>query len=329
MAVPGMGAAVSNTYLTTGASKATNIREDLAPIIRRVDPDETPLYSELDDVEAKQIQTDWLVQELAVADVNAQPEGFEATYGPADRPLRLINICQIFSRTISVSNSLRASDTVGADDEFDRQRLLKGLEVKRDIEYAITRPTAAKATDPRNLAGMPIWCTNGSVGATGVMPPGDGTLGTFAAGTVRSMTLDMIADAMQQAYEDGGQPEFCLLSPKLKRAFSALPGTTGTRLAADNVIQSTRPEPVTIVGAVDVYRSDFGPLQMVPDRLMPQDIALLIDPGYVEIAPLPGRNIITEEYAKTGDAEKGGVVAELTLRVTAPKAHACVFGLQP
>jgi hypothetical protein len=329
MAVPAMGAAVTNTYLTTGASSATNVREDLADIIRRIDPDETPLYSMLDDVEAKQIQTDWLVQELAVADDNAQPEGFEAAYGPADRPLRLNNVCQIFSRTISVSNSLRASDTVGADDEYDRQRLLKGLEVKRDIEYALTRPTAKKATDPRKLAGLPIWCTNGSVGATGVMPAGDGTIGTFAAGTARAMTLDMFADAMQQAYEDGGKPEACLLSPRLKRGFSALPGTTGTRLASDNVLQATRPDPVTIIGAVDVYQTDFGRLQMVPDRLMPNDIALLVDKGYAEVAPLPGRNIITEDYAKTGDAEKGGVVAELTLRVTAPKAHACIFGLLP
>ena len=329
MAVQAMSPAVTNTYLTTGATKATNVREDLADVIRRIDPDETPLYSALDVVNAKQIQTDWLVQELAVADVNSQPEGFEAAYSAADRPLRLNNVCQIFSRTISVSNSLRASDTVGADDEYDRQRLLRGLEVKRDIEYAITRPTAVKATDPRLLAGLPIWCTNGSVGATGVMPTGDGTIGTFAAGTARVMTLDMISDAMQQAYEDGGKPQFCLLSPRLKRAFSALPGTTGTRLAADNILYTTKPEPVTIVGAVDVYRTDFGPLQMVPDRLMPNDIALLVDPGYAEIAPLPGRNIITEDYAITGDAQKGGVVAELTLRVTAPKAHACVFGLTP
>jgi hypothetical protein len=324
-----MGAAVTNTYLTTGASKATNVREDLADVIRKIDPDETPLYTALDVVEAKQIQTDWLVQELAVADVNSQPEGFEATYGAADRPLRLMNICQIFSRTISVSNSLRASDTVGADDEYDRQRLLRGMEVKRDIEYALTRPTAAKATDPRMLAGLPIWCTNGSVGLTGVMPTGDGTIGTFAAGTARNMTLDLIADAMQQAYEDGGKPTIAMMHPRLKRAFSKLPGDTGTRLAADNILQSTRPEPVTIIGAVDVYRSDFGPLQIVPNRLMPNDLVLLVDPGYAEVAPLPGRNIITEDYAKTGDAEKGGVVAELTLRVTAPKAHAAIFALQP
>jgi hypothetical protein len=174
-----------------------------------------------------------------------------------------------------------------------------------------------------------MFCTNGSVGATGVMPAGDGTAGTFAAGTARPLTLPLIADAMQQCYEDGGKPTMCLLSPRLKRAFSDVSSTATTGIVSENTLQSTKPEAVTIVGAVDVYRTDFGPVQMVPDRLMPADLMLLVDRNYAEMAPLPNRNLISQDYATTGDAQKGGVVFEGTLRVTAPKAHAAIFAVTP
>ena len=329
MAAPAMGARASNTYYATGTTPTpTNVREDLADIIYRIDPDETPIVSALDRVGAEQILTEWLVQELAAADKNAQPEGFEFVASVATAPARLSNVCQILARTVSVSNTLRAANTVGSEDEFNRQRLLRGMEVKRDLEVSVGGTQAKKLTDPREMASLALYCTNGSVGATGVLPPGDGTAGTFAPGTNRALTLVMIADAMEQAYTKGGQPTLAVMRPNLKRAVSAL-GVGGAAGAAQNVYQTTTPDPVTIVGAVDVYRTDFGPVEMAPDRFMAANLMLLIDVDYSEMAPLPGRDMITETYAKTGDAQKGGVVYEGTCRATAPKAHAAIFSLTP
>jgi hypothetical protein len=323
-----MGAAAAGTYTTRGTPTATNIREDLADVIYRIDPDEVPVVSAMDRVGADQVLTEWLVQELNAAGKNAQAEGFEATYAAATPPARLSNICQILSRTVSVANSFRASNTVGGEDEFDRQRLLRGMEVKRDLEWTILNPQVAKTTDPREMASLEAYISNGSAGSgTGAMPVGTGA-SVHVVGTLRALTMTLVASAMEQAYMDGGQPSLGVMSPTLKRAFSAL-AAGGSAGAAQNILSSTKPEPVTVVGAVDVYRTDFGPIEMVPDRFCGANTVFLIDPDYVELAPLPGRDMITAEYATTGDAKKGGVVFEGTLRVTAPKAHAAVFDVIP
>lgn len=325
MAVTPNDPPISDTFLTGGTPAPTNIREDLADEIFRIDPAETPLVSNLGSDDAQSTMTEWLVQELKAADKNAQPEGFRYIAHAPLPPDRKNNICQIMTRNITVSGTLRSVNTVGGD-EYDRQMILKGLEVRRDLEWALTRPTPKKDTDPRELAGLPIWCTNGSVGATGVMPPGDGTVGTFAAGTGRDLSLELIAAAKQDAFEDGGNPDLGIISPRLKRVFSALAsGPSG--IAMDNVLQATAPRAATLVGAVDVYLTDFGPVEMAPDRFAPDDQLLIVDTDFAERAPLPGRNMVAERMAKAGDADDGFVLWEGTLRVMAPKAHACIFAL--
>jgi hypothetical protein len=118
------------------------------------------------------------------------------------------------------------------------------------------------------------------------------------------------------------------MSPRLKRVFTGLAqGGAGNAIVAQNIVQATQPAPVTIVGAVDVYLSDFGKLQTAPDIFMPDNILQLWDPDYAEIAPLPGRDMVQEEFAKVGDAADGGVIFEGTLRMTAPRAHAMVGDL--
>jgi hypothetical protein len=328
MAVPSEGAAIGNTYLTTGANAANNVREDLSDMIWRIDPEETPLVTALGRGEnAEQIKTEWLVQVLNAADSNVQPEGFRYLAQPAQKPQRIGNYCQIMTRTITVSNTLRASDTVGGD-EFDRQTLMKGVELRRDLEWWITRDKVQTGVDPRQMSGIQCYISNGSMGAgTGIMPPIPAFgLNAPIHGTPRAMTLSLIADGMQQAFTSGGRPRLGLMSPTLKREFSGLAGA-GAGTAAQNIVQQTQPQPVTIVGAVDAYLTDFGRIEMAPDIFMPTDVVLMIDTRHAEIAPLPGRDMEQVEYAKTGDAADGGVVFEGTLRVTAPRAHAMVGDL--
>jgi hypothetical protein len=328
MAVPSAGAAIGNTFISTGANAPTNVREDIADQIWRIDPEETPLVIAAGrGAEAEQVHTEWLDQELNAADANVQPEGFRYIAQPAKRPARLGNFCQIMFRSVTVSNTLRASDSVGGD-EWTRQMLMKGVEVRRDLEWWVTRGLVRTGTDPRQMSGIQTFITNGSMGAgTGAMPAGDGSNGPVA-GTPRTMTLDFVALALQQAFTVGGKPTLGLLSPRLKRVFSGLAqGGTGNAIVAQNVVQATAPKAMTIVGAVDAYLSDFGQIQVAPDIFMPDGIMLLIDKDYVEIAPLTDRDMNIEEYAKTGDAADGGVVFEGTLRVTAPKAHAMVGDL--
>ena len=327
MAVPPMAAPIANTVLTP-ATGTSNVREDLADIIYEIDPYETPMVSAIGSKEAEQPNTEWLVQQLMNADDNAQPEGFRYAAQPAIGPLRTNNICQIMFRGVTVTNTYRVSNTVGGD-EWDRQSLLKGKELRRDLEWCITRASIKATTSPRRMSGFQTWVTNGSMGTGGslVADPANGTAAPVT-GTARYPTLDLVASAMQQAFQVGGHPSLIIMSPRLKPIFSSLAqGGTGNTIVAQNIVRATTPSPVTIVGAVDVYLSDFGRLDLAPDIFMPDNYFEMIDIDYIELAPLPGRDMVLEEYARVGDAQDGGVIFEGTLRVTAPRAHALVGDL--
>lgn len=325
MALTAQGATPAGTYLETAA---IGVKEDLADIIYRIDPDETPLVSACSRVGASQVLTEWLVQELNAAADNAQPEGFTAVMQAVLKPVRMNNVCQIIARTVGVSGTLRVVDMAGGEDEYNRQLVLRGMEVKRDLELATTSPLVRTITDPRHMSGLPCYTLNGSRGAgAGVMPVGDGS-NAGTAGTLRDLTLAMVDTAMQQCWQAGGKPTLGIMSGNVKAYFATLSqGGTGNAVVAQNIQNVTSREEVTIMGAVDVYRTNFGALQLAPDRFCPLHQILLVSTDYVELAPLPERDIISLDFAQTGDNSQGGVLFEGCIRPTAPKAHACIFDL--
>jgi len=318
-----MGAAITNTRVTTSA---TNIREDLAEIIMLIDPSEAPLASALRPVDATAITHEWLVQELNAAADNEQPEGWRTAAQTSKIPDRLNNVCQIMVRAVTVSGSYNRTNSVEGD-EFDRQLLLKGLELRRDLEKVLTGVKVRTAVDPRRMSSLQCYITNGSMGAgTGAMPAGTGA-GAPVAGTGRTMTLDMINSGVQDAFTDGGKPNLILLCPAFKRAFSALSAGGAGNVHISNVIQSTTPEPVTMVTAVDVFRSDFGRHEIAPDIFMPTNVVLGVETQHLALAAQVGANFNEVELAKNGDAEDGAIQFEGCLEVSAPKAHFLVGDL--
>jgi hypothetical protein len=84
-------------------------------------------------------------------------------------------------------------------------------------------------------------------------------------------------------------------------------------------------QPTTIIGAADVYMSDFGTLSVTPDRFIRTRDAFLIDPEYAAVAYL--RPFQTNDLAKTGDSEKTQLLAEFTLEMRNEAAHGLVADL--
>ena len=325
MALGAQGSAPSGTYVETAA---VGVREDLADIIYRIDPDETPLVSACARVGAKQVLTEWLLQELNAAADNAQPEGFTAVMQTVLKPVRLNNVCQIIARTVGVSNTLRVVDVAGGEDEYNRQLILRGMEVKRDLELAVTSPLVRTITDPRHMSGLPCYTVNGVRGAgAGVMPVGDGS-NAGTPGTLYDLTLAVVNTAVQQCWQAGSAPSLGIMSGNIKSYFATLSqGGTGNPIVAQNIQNVTERQEITIQGSVDVYRTNFGPINLAPDRFCPAHQILLVSPDYVEMAPLPERDMVQQDYAQTGDNSQGGVIFEGCIRPTAPKSHATIFDL--
>ena len=304
---------------------AVGEREQLADVIYRIDPDETPIFSALKKETSNGIFTEWQVQELAAASgSNFVNEGADASYAAPTATSRLGNYHQISQKAVTVSKTLDVVEKAGRDREVAYQKVLKSLELRRDIEKSIGDTDQARSgTDPRKSAGLTSWITNGSVGASGAFATGDGT-DTPTGGTDRALTLALIEDGMQDAWTDGGNPKLLCASATNRANFSDL-SASGNLVSND--VNMTQAKATTYVGSTSVFLTDFGTLDVAPSRFLSNDRVYLIDPDFASIATLNGRNFAENEIAATGDAEKFQIVTEWALKVQAPKAHSMILDL--
>ena len=160
------------------------------------------------------------------------------------------------------------------------------------------------------------------------MPVGDGS-NAGTAGTLRDLTLAMVDAATQQCWQAGGKPTLGIMSGNVKAYFATLSqGGTGNAVVAQNIQNVTSREQVTIMGAVDVYRTNFGSIQLAPDRFCPAHQILLVSTDYVELAPLPERDIVPARTSPPqATTARAASLFEGCITPTAPKAHACIFDL--
>lgn len=309
------------TYTT---SDAVGAREDLSNVIYRIDPSDVPLLSNMKKETTKGITTEWQVQELASAvDDNHQNEGADYSYVNPTPTVRMSNTHQIAMKAAQVSNTLEVVDKAGRDRETQYVKVLKGLELRKDINKSFYKNEAKSSSDPRKCAKLLTWITNGDAPADMAFATGDGSDTADVTGTARSLTLAQIDAAMLAAYSDGGNPSMLLMSPVNKQNFSGL--SDGS--VAANQYNMSSVKDGAIIGSVSVYLSDFGELSVTVDRQCPNSEMYLIDPEYVCMGTLPGRDFVSVDVAPTGDAQKFAITTEYTMIVKAPKAHAAIIGL--
>ena len=305
-----------STYGTT-----TN-REDLADIIYNISPADTPLFSMAGKTKATNVLHEWSTDALAAVDTtNAQLEGGESTRASSTQPTRVQNYCQIMKKNATVTGTQRASDMAGADDAMDLQMAKKGLELRKDIEYALLGPqgqTAGGATIARVMRGFNAWLSgNGSRGANGA----DSTQATSAVtdgttGDLRTFTEAMLKDAIKDAFDDGGEPDTVLVGTFNKQIASTFTG----RATAREMVKVG-----TVQGAASLYASDFGDLKIMASRTQRGRDAFVVDSSKVKVAAL--RNFEPSELAKVGDADTREIYWEGCLQMSNADAHAGVFDL--
>ena len=309
---------------TYTSATAIGEREDLSDVIYRIDPDETPLFSNAQKETTRGIITEWQVQELAsAADDNHASEGADFSYTNPSPTTRLTNVHQIAVQAASVSNTLDTVDKAGRDKETAYVKVTKGIEQRRDINKSLYKNEAKSTSEPRKAAKLITWITNVDKPSDMAAATGDGSDTADLTGTAAALTLAKIDAAMLAAYNDGGNPSMLLMSPTNKQNFSGL--SSGS--VSTNQITYTAPREASIIGSVSLYLSDFGELSVTVDRTCPNSEMYLIDTDYVCIGSLPGRMFSASDVAPVGDATRFAIVSEYTLIVKAPKAHAAVIGL--
>src|SRR5690349_16161012 len=134
----------TNTFATY---EAIGNREDLSDVIYRIDPTDTPFLSGIDKTKATAVNHEWQTQALAAAvSSNQQFEGDDVTADAATPTVRLGNICEIARKSPRVTGTQQAVEHAGRDNEMAYQEMLKGLELKRDMETTLAGTNQAKVT---------------------------------------------------------------------------------------------------------------------------------------------------------------------------------------
>jgi hypothetical protein len=160
--------------------------------------------------------------------------------------------------------------------------------------------------------------TNSSVGSGGADPATIG-VSTRTDGTQRTFTEQLLKDVVAEVYDSGGNPKVLMVGTAGKQKVSTFAGIAAQRFMAPSNT------PTTIIGAADVYMSDFGSMSVVPNRFMRTRDALVLDPEYAALAYL--RPFQTNELAKAGDSDKTQILVEVTLEVKNEAAHGIIADL--
>ena len=212
------------------------------------------------------------------------------------------NYTQIMSRGIHVTGTQEVVAKHGVKSEIAYQMRKTLKELAFDCEKALLEQDAMVAgnmSTERQFGGLPYWII---------------THALDNGGAARPLTFDLLNDALEETWESGGNPKVLLVSPRNKRVVSTF--TAGHTKTMDG--NKTR----KLTQMIDIIETDFGVVQCMTDRFMPNDRVYGLSLEYMKKAML--RPFKTVDLPKISDMERRNVFGEWTLEMRAEKAH-CVI----
>jgi hypothetical protein len=313
------------TLLSTAA---VGNREDLADYISMIDPEEVPFYSWCGRGEATSTKHEWQTISLRAPAKNAQAEGDVFVPTTAKTTTRLFNYCQISTEVGSVSRTQEVVDKAGRGSEMDYQMLLKGIELRRDVEAGtLLANQDFKSTDPRESAGIVTWAGASWVGTGGTVPTANGDT-EYAAGTAWTLNTDVLNNQLMTMWVAGARPDTMMMSPGGKLVFDNL--AAGSNLA-DNQVMLGRGGDVGVdfIVTVAVYKSAFGAVKIMLNQWLGAAEILIFDSRQQfkpKVCPLPSSNFVPGPVVLNHDGKSRAVVFEGTLEVPNPHAVGLLAG---
>lgn len=339
--MPGSVTVNFGAYAFDGSDLKSGVaKEDLLEQITNISPYDTPFVSQAPKVGCRHIYHQWLQDTLAA--VGTEPnaltgavEGADWSYDTTSAPSRVFNVTMILRKDIGLSESQRAVDTAGFADQYAYEVQKAGKELAIKLERLcfglLTTSTGASGT-ARVMKGLQSFiATNTALaGANG------GTVGDTSHDGI--VAVGDFNDMLNTIYSAGGNPEQVYVSPKVKRQVSAftVPGAASGTPHARNIAAVDK----KLVGAIDFYDSDFGLIQIVLDRWVPESTntttatasatatggqMFFLSRAINRIAWL--RPVHHELIGKRGDSVAGYVVGECTLEVLAEKANGRIIAV--
>lgn len=319
-------------------------KEDLLDQIINIDPFDTPWVSQAPKTTAKHVYHQWLKDDLGDTVTTATAnEGGDFSYdNQTSPPSREFNITSILRQDIGVTETQRAVDSAGFADyyAYELQKATKRLAIKLE-KLVLTSATyeSGNSGTPRVFKNLPAFVTtNTAYAGTNSLGRIGGTAGPAATGDSSHaglLTSGDFNDMLEKIYRQGGNPEQVYVSPKVKRQISAftIAGSQQDTPFVRNIAASDK----KLISSIDFYDTDFGIIQIVLDRWMPESsntattqatstdtkgAAYFLQRSMNRLAWL--RPMTHQFVGKRGDTVAGIVVGEVTLEVLSEKANGVI-----
>lgn len=291
------------------------LKEDVSQTVEIIDPTETPIQANISVIGIDNAEEyDWFQDSLDAADDGGFEDGFLFEDLNDDVTIRTKRRARsmIQARGIEISDRLQEVGKHAVDDEIGYQLALRGEELKRDCEAAITslRSPVVSADGVAPLtSGIPSWLATNNYRAAGGNDP---TITNFepvaVTATVDGTSTEAVSEAnvldvLGSIYDQGGNPDMISVGRDLKQAWSGYMLSGNSRSATQYQDQGKSPGAgIQVVGAVDYYVSDFGTLAVVPNRFQRARDMLILDTSLWEVGEFRGYQV--KEMGRNGDSEK-------------------------
>ena len=286
----------------------------------------------------------WLMDKLVDAVIdNQRIDGQEVATGTANdtkNGRRVGNHSEIRTKRVEVSTRAQEVNTVEHANELAHQVTRRQQELRRDVDAtALSNNASVEGTDTvaGQSGGLAAWLTSLDVDgnaaassnvfrAVGGADGGwddtatDRLIAASVPGTVpEAITETKIRDVVQAIFEKGGEPDTLMTTPAGKRIISEYLFTSTAKVATivnESPGGSARERKAQ--GSIDLFITDFGALELVPNRLQPafdtlNDIAFILDFSFLEMSFLEGYT--TKPLAKTSLADNRIMEVDWTLVV--------------
>jgi len=258
---------------------AKGIREDLSNVITNIAPEETPFQSNIGRETISNTLFEWQTDTLADAAANAQLEGDD------------VGTFDSVTATVRLTNYAQISrKTIVLS---NTEEVVNKAGRRSELAYQIAKRGSELKRDQEFIF------LNG---------------GIAVAGNTTTARVTASLGAFVKTNTDKQTKKILMVGPVNKQRVSGFSGIASSRFNIDGGAK-----PATLIGAVDIYVSDFGNVQVIANRFQRERDAWVIDPDYAKMTVL--RPYQQVELAKTGDAEKRMLLIEYGLKVLAENAH--------
>lgn len=316
-------AVVTNTFRTSDAGAN---KETFSDVVSRIDPEDTPIYSDTGKETFEGTHPEWATESIDAAAENIHEEGAEYTFAAITPATKLGAYTQILRKEGILSKSQDANKNAGNVETIKHAKLLKGKALRLDVELAIVTNNASVGGTTREIGGLPSWITSnvdrGSNGSNGGYSSGTGLTVAATNGTQRAFTKTIMDAVMQDGYESGANFRKLYVSPYVKSVFVTFMSDSNVaafRSSADGSSGNV------IDGDADMYRGPHGKITVVPNRVMGASAgvarnAFFVDPEYLKFGWFrPIKEDKDAATTSTGDNRKFVIIGEGAVKVTNEK----------